>query len=605
MKRLVVCGLLVTFLSASAGGAATSPYVGPATWADARHGWAAHINDGACRPYWEGGDSVLCATEDGGRTWRRIFVGGNYIFQAVRTSRQAGIVSTGAWGHYEYWSRDNGKHWYRIALDGFEYGVIGSTVPHLAGRGTHLYYAHAPSNGTSGGRITISRLTPWPPPGPAECAGPWSRSVLGWPEHATPVHETGNICLGPPVDAGTSASVVLTLEGRLWRLAPLPGGFFALYWPQGDGEHLTAVVHRNGATTTRELPRPVFDAEMEPDSPQLRIDWPALAVVLVYRTTPGYRESEEVVWRSTDGGGMWSKSQRLSWTSESAVPVERAGTAAGVVGEEIVLAGGYVQGPRWADYREIRATRAVHAYLPSRDRWRRLPDLPVALTWATAASTGKELYVVGGFDQAGRARNEAYVLRAGRWHRLPAAPERRAAAGAAVVGDRLYVVGGVRRDGLAGRTLVFDLKSKRWSTGPGPRPRAYLGVTAVGGRIVALGGSTAGPDTSLGLVESWRPGDRSWRRLPPLPSPRTRLAVTSAGGRVFVVGGTADRHFVPLARAAALHLAGGRWESLPDFSVPRHDLSAAVVGRRLYALAGGFIGQRDPSAANESLRVSR
>jgi N-acetylneuraminic acid mutarotase len=604
MKRLVVCGLLVTFLSASAGGAATSPYLGPATWADARHGWAAHINDGACRPYWEGGDSVLCATEDGGRTWRRIFVGGNYIFEAVRTSRQAGIVSTGAWGHYEYWSRDNGKHWYRIALDGFEYGVIGSTVPHLAGRGTHLYYAHAPSNGTSGGRITISRLTPWPPPGPAECAGPWSRSVLGWPEHATPVHETGNICLGQPVDAGTRGSVVLTLEGVLWRLAPLPDGFFALYQPSGADAPLTAVVHRNGATLTRELPRPSFDVLMYPGDLRVETDWPSIALVWRY-FTPDERVSEEVVWRSNDGGASWMKSQRLGWTTKSRIPIERAGTAAGVVGKEIVLVGGYVRGRQWASYRTMRVTRAVHAYLPARDRWRRLPDLPANLTWAAVASTGKELYVVGGFDRVGRARNEAYVLRSGRWHRLPAAPERRAAAGAAIVGGKLYVVGGIGRRGLARKALVLDLESRRWSTAPGARPRAYLGVTAEGGRIVALGGSTAGPETSLALVESWRPGDRSWRRLPPLPSPRTRLAATSAGGRVFVVGGTADRHYVPLPRAAALHLSSGRWESLPDFSVPRHDLSAAVVGRRLYALAGGFIGQRDPSAANESLLVSR
>ena len=37
------------------------------------------------------------------------------------------------------------------------------------------------------------------------------------------------------------------------------------------------------------------------------------------------------------------------------------------------------------------------AYSPRLDRWRRLPNLPVAVNHAMAASVGRRVYVVGGY----------------------------------------------------------------------------------------------------------------------------------------------------------------------------------------------------------------
>src|SRR5207244_2414392 len=81
-------------------------------------------------------------------------------------------------------------------------------------------------------------------------------------------------------------------------------------------------------------------------------------------------------------------------------------------------------------------------------------------------------------------------------------PFPRAAAGAAALGGTMYVVGGVGPTGLARNTLAWD--GRRWRALPGPTPREHLSVAAAGGRVYAIGGRTAGYDTNLAIVESWR-----------------------------------------------------------------------------------------------------
>lgn len=589
MRRLLLCGLLVALFTASAGGAVTTatPFPETESWVDARHGWAPDHGYGVCPRAWEAyGDSHLCSTEDGGRTWRMIFVGGNAIWDAERTSAQAGIVSTGAWGHYEYWTRDNGKHWYQAALD----GIDASTGPRFAGSGDRLYY---------GVRDRVYQLTPWPPEAPT-CTRGWALSIVE--EEA---HPAGNVCLDPPVDTGARSQMVASMDGNLLQLARVPDGFFAIFTQRSIDEQLTTVARRADANIIRKLPAASFPDGTLGGDLRLVIAWPSITIVGSYRTkAPDYVESQEVVWRSTDGGATWSIRQRRGWTLERRSPTARSGPAAGVVGNEIVLAGGYLPA-RGEDGGPYRASRRVDAYRPSADRWRSLRGLPAARARAAGASTGREFFVVGGLDQTGRLRREAFVFRAGRWHQLPSAPEARAAAGAAIVAGKLYVVGGYAHGGLVRRMLVLDLRTKRWSLATGPRPRRHLGVAAVRGRIVALGGSGPGPDESMALVESWRPGEHRWRRLAPLPSRRIGVTAVAHGGRVVSVGGSDHTYSEPLVSVAALDLDSRRWEALPGLGTPRRSPSVAVVAGSLYALWGGgsWFDPDHVSTANESLSL--
>jgi non-specific serine/threonine protein kinase len=270
------------------------------------------------------------------------------------------------------------------------------------------------------------------------------------------------------------------------------------------------------------------------------------------------------------------------WTQAAPLPEARGEVAAALVGSEIVVVGGFVEGGG--------SSARVDAYDPARDAWRRLPDLPYAVNHALAAGWRGRLAVAGGYAADGRTR-AAFLLERGRWRPLPDLPYRLAAGGAAVVGDTLYLVGGVAgppdRSVLPQRALALDLArpGARWRFVPAPVNREHLGVAALAGRIYAVGGRTAGLDTNTFLAESWAPGERAWRTLPRVPEARGGTALAAGAGRIFPVGG--ERPQGTIASVYAYAPGAARWTRLPDLPTPRHGLGAVVAGDVLYVLAGG------------------
>jgi non-specific serine/threonine protein kinase len=180
-------------------------------------------------------------------------------------------------------------------------------------------------------------------------------------------------------------------------------------------------------------------------------------------------------------------------------------------------------------------------------------------------------------------------------------PSRRGAAGAAVLGGRLYVVGGVGPSGLARAAFEYAPGTRRWRTVPAPTPREHLAVVAAGGRIWAIGGRTAGLDTNLDLVESWRPGERTWRLEPALPEARGGTGAAVVGNTIVSVGGEAPPGTI--RSVYALDTGENHWRRLPDLTTPRHGLGLAAVGKTVYALAGGPEPGLHVSAANEALTL--
>ena len=284
------------------------------------------------------------------------------------------------------------------------------------------------------------------------------------------------------------------------------------------------------------------------------------------------------------------------WQRHAPLPLARTEVAAAVAGGELVAVGGFL-----ADG----ATSArADAYSPSGNRWRRLPDLPVAVNHAMAASDGRRVYVVGGYAgaiDAGHAVRGAWVLDGGRWRTLPRPPERRAAGGAAIVGGLLYVVGGIGPNGLARQTLVYDIGRRRWSPAPGPTPREHLAVTAAGGRIYALGGRLAGIDTNLGTLQSYSPGARRWLDLSPVPHARGGTGAAVLRGRIVSIGG--EEPGGTISSVYAYDIATARWAQLDDLPTPRHGLGVATLGGRVYAVGGGPQPGLYVSDANESIAI--
>jgi hypothetical protein len=286
----------------------------------------------------------------------------------------------------------------------------------------------------------------------------------------------------------------------------------------------------------------------------------------------------------------------LAWEQRAPLPLARTEVAAAVFGTEIAVVGGFeADGAHSA---------RVDAYSPLRDTWRRLPDLPVTAHHAMAVGHRRALYVLGGYSHTGQPQRAAFVLNGDRWQKLPRLPFPRAAAGAAIARGRIVVAGGVVRVSgarLARNALSFDLQARRWSVVPGPTPREHLGVTSLGGVVYGVAGRTTGFDTNLTLFESWRPGDRRWRRLVPVPDARGGTGAAALPGRVVSVGG--EKPGGTIAEVYGYRTPTGRWQRLDDLPTPRHGLGVAAFGGRVYVIGGGPEPGLTVSAANEALSV--
>jgi N-acetylneuraminic acid mutarotase len=282
------------------------------------------------------------------------------------------------------------------------------------------------------------------------------------------------------------------------------------------------------------------------------------------------------------------------WTSGVPLSEPRTEVAAAALRGEIVVVGGFTTSGS--------NSRRVDAYSPSRDAWRRLPDLPVAVDHAAAASSGGRVYVVGGYGADRRPLRAAFSFDGRVWRRLPSPPESRAAAAAAATSaGKVYVVGGRTDSGLALTTLVFDVRTRRWSKLSGTTPREHLAAAALGGRVYAVAGRHAGYDTNLSVVEVLDPATRRWRTLPSVPSARGGTAATAIAGRIVSVGG--EEPAGTIADVWAYDVRARRWSRLPDLPTPRHGLGAVALGGRIWTVAGGPRPGLTVSGAVESLAV--
>jgi N-acetylneuraminic acid mutarotase len=149
---------------------------------------------------------------------------------------------------------------------------------------------------------------------------------------------------------------------------------------------------------------------------------------------------------------------------------------------------------------------------------------------------------------------------------------------------------------------VLDLRRPtRWLFAPGPTRREHLAVSTHSGRLYALGGRTAGFDTNTRVVETWRPGERRWRRLAPLPEARGGTGAAALAGSIVSIGGESPAGTI--ASVYSYDVARATWRRLPDLPTPRHGLAVVAHGGRIYAIAGGRAPGLAVSGIMESLAL--
>jgi hypothetical protein len=244
VRRAFLLGALLALVLASVGSASHSP------WPDPMHGWEVHgdVDRGG-----------LYSTEDGGHHWHLIYpIHGVDIMDFLRTSVNGGVISIDYKAPEQYWTRDNGYHWYFTRhLPAFWEGGT-----NLAGRGRLLYWSR--------GHL-LYQVKNWPPPARAEL----------------------RLRLIGRIGDGTFAD-----------LASIPGGAVGaiLREPSSPTSPLARVlVRRFRGTYVIRLRDPDPGMAARVRSLTLFASWPELTVL-----AEDDHGNPVFTWRSWDGGRQWS-----------------------------------------------------------------------------------------------------------------------------------------------------------------------------------------------------------------------------------------------------------------------------------------------------------
>jgi non-specific serine/threonine protein kinase len=217
-----------------------------------------------------------------------------------------------------------------------------------------------------------------------------------------------------------------------------------------------------------------------------------------------------------------------------------------------------------------------------------VPDLPMPLHHAMAATYGGEVVVMGGWiprggDLAAISSDRVFALRGQRWVPLPSMKAPRVAGAAAVLGDRLVVTGGQANNELVSSTEVFD--GKEWRVVADiPTPREHLAAGSDGRYVYAVGGRELDPGLNLTALERYDPRSDSWERLPDMPSALGGLGAAVVEGRLVAVGGETSTDV--LGTTLVYDIARERWSAGAPLSTPRHGMTVVGFGDTVYALEG-------------------
>jgi len=276
-----------------------------------------------------------------------------------------------------------------------------------------------------------------------------------------------------------------------------------------------------------------------------------------------------------------------NWKTRAALPLPRAGCAAGVVGDRLLVAGGtyWVDGKKFWD-------RRVDAYDPAANQWQSLPPLPQPLGDAAAVTVGGEFYILGG-GADGLAQTTVHCYQDGAWGTLPrmALPSPRRSSAAVVLDGSIYLIGGITGTGsdfaTATGTLWVAKPGEPWvERAPVPGPARFTAsVGAVGGKVIVAGGCTPedGKVRNLDDILAYDPKQNQWSTLGHLPMALRGACGLALGERLAVFGGYTD-HF--MTQIICIDPASGESQVIGELPTGLADTRFFRLGSEVFGVSG-------------------
>jgi hypothetical protein len=228
--------------------------------------------------------------------------------------------------------------------------------------------------------------------------------------------------------------------------------------------------------------------------------------------------------------------------------------------------------------------------------WTELPASAQQLR-GTPVWTGRELLVVGGYDEGSEAPTAggfAFDPVSLAWRPISPAPAARSGLRAVWTGsEALFLFGWdderERADGFA-----FDPESETWRRiAPAPVDPPVAVTVWTGSEVVAWGGAE-------GEGAAYDPASDTWRRIPDAPLGLNRASGVWTGEELIVFGSLLDRRNhaeTPTSVGAAYDPARDRWRELPPSELSPQATAAVWVDGRMVAYDYALDAQAyDPAA---------
>lgn len=262
-----------------------------------------------------------------------------------------------------------------------------------------------------------------------------------------------------------------------------------------------------------------------------------------------------------------------SWQNLAPMPFARQEMPTAVLQGKIYVIGGYDSAGR--------STNTVQVYNPVANSWTMAQGIPLANNHCGAAVAAGKLYTFGGLS------NQTFVYNSDANAWVAVAPMRYQHGNTAAVGvvaNKIYVAGGTQGSTSLSQLEVYDPATNTWTTlAPMSVPRNHAAGAVINGKFYVVGGRGSSL-ASYNVLEVYDPQTNKWSMRAPMPTARSGIAAAAVNGKLWVFGGeTSSLH----GQVEVYDPVSNTWSRLPPMAAPRHGIWAAVIGNRIYLPGGG------------------
>mmetsp|Transcript_2170 Transcript_2170/g.5095 ORF Transcript_2170/g.5095 Transcript_2170/m.5095 type:complete len:498 (-) Transcript_2170:133-1626(-) len=259
---------------------------------------------------------------------------------------------------------------------------------------------------------------------------------------------------------------------------------------------------------------------------------------------------------------------KLSWESiEATMTTPRNRCASTVVKNELFVFGGSNDTDG--------CLSSIEVYNIDDDRWRTLPELPIARKGSVAVTVDNKILLIGGYNRYFFDLMEILELQTHTWSPLPSMKNKRAGCCAGVSGNFLIVAGGSdeRSERLSSAEL-FDLNSHQWLDIPEMNyPHTYGAMTVIGTKAYIFGG--LGQKTA----EVFDFETCQWKILPSMSKIREGCVAITISNFILVIGNASNV-------VEVFDVESQTWSTIENVPSARQYCCGGLVGNQVL-VAGG------------------